>query len=74
MCAYAAAARRRRSGSANPPLASALTTSPYWAGLVTTATLPWFLAAARTIAGPPMSICSMISGGVAPDATVCSNG
>jgi len=32
------------------------------------------LAAARTIAGPPMSICSMISGGVAPDATVCSNG
>ena len=66
--------RRRRCGEggaasggararSNPPLASALITSPYWPGLVTTATLPWFLAAARTIAGPPMSICSMISGG-----------
>ncbi len=35
-----------------------------------TATLGWFFAAARTIDGPPMSICSMHSSGAAPDATV----
>ena len=39
-----------------------------------TATERWFLAAARTMAGPPMSICSTHSSGVAPDATVASNG
>ena len=38
------------------------------------ATLAWFLAAARTIDGPPMSICSMHSSGVAPEATVSRNG
>lgn len=43
-------------------------------GEVTTATDGWFLAAARTIEGPPMSICSTHSSGAAPDATVASNG
>jgi hypothetical protein len=42
--------------------------------VVTTATLAWFFAAERTIAGPPMSICSMDSSTPAPDATVCWNG
>ena len=41
---------------------------------MTTATEPWFLAAARTIEGPPMSICSTHCSGEAPDATVASNG
>ena len=36
--------------------------------------LAWFFAAARTIAGPPMSICSMHSSGPAPEATVSVNG
>ena len=39
-----------------------------------TATEPWFFAAARIIAGPPMSICSTHCSGEAPDATVASNG
>ena len=38
------------------------------------ATDGWFLAAARTIDGPPMSICSTHSSGEAPDATVWVNG
>ena len=42
----------------NPPSASAASTSRVPGGSVTTATLAWFFAAARTIAGPPMSICS----------------
>ena len=41
---------------------------------MTTATEPWFFAAARIIAGPPMSICSTHSSGEAPEATVSSNG
>ena len=41
---------------------------------MTTATEPWFLAAALTMAGPPMSICSTHCSGEAPDATVASNG
>ncbi len=43
-------------------------------GLVTMATLAWFLAAARTIEGPPMSICSTHSSSLAPEATVSLNG
>ena len=38
------------------------------------ATDGWFLAAARTIDGPPMSICSTHSSGVAPEVTVWANG
>ena len=74
MCAKAWAASRRRSASVNPPPASAWVTSGYMAGLVMTATLAWFLAAARTMAGPPISICSTTSAGGAPLATVASNG
>src|SRR5699024_12796579 len=33
-----------------------------------------FLAAARTIVGPPISICSIACGAAAPDATVSTNG
>jgi hypothetical protein len=43
-------------------------------GDVTTATLAWFFAAARTIEGPPTSICSMHSSGDAPDITVSVKG
>ena len=39
-----------------------------------TATLAWFLAAARTMAGPPISICSTHSSAGAPLAAVSSNG
>jgi phosphoribosylaminoimidazolecarboxamide formyltransferase/IMP cyclohydrolase len=38
------------------------------------ATLAWFFAAPRTIDGPPMSICSMHSSGLAPEATVAVKG
>ena len=38
------------------------------------ATDGWFLAAARTMAGPPMSICSTHSSGVAPEVTVSVKG
>ena len=38
------------------------------------ATEGWFLAAARTIDGPPMSICSTHSSGSAPEATVWVKG
>ena len=57
-----------------PPAAIAVRSWSYWSGEVTTATLAWFLAELRTIAGPPMSICSMHSSGVAPEATVAVNG
>ena len=61
-----------REGEAAAPSAS--TSRGYASGLVTMATLAWFLAAARTIDGPPMSICSMHSCGDAPEATVSRNG
>ena len=52
----------RRAAGAGPgsarPRPAPRATNGYAAGEVTTATLAWFLAAARTIAGPPMSICS----------------
>ena len=40
------------------PLGEAARTAGYCDVEVTTATLGWFFAAARTIEGPPMSICS----------------
>ncbi len=43
-------------------------------GEVTIATDGWFFAAARTIEGPPMSICSTHSSGEAPEVTVSVNG
>ena len=36
----------------------------YWAGLVTTLVKAWFLAAARTRLGPPMSINTIAWAGV----------
>ena len=74
VCANASAASRCRSASVKPPSATARSTSAYRSGEVTIATEGWFLAAARTIDGPPMSICSTHSSGVAPEATVWRNG
>ena len=44
------------------------------AGSVITVTCAWFLAAARTMAGPPMSICSTHSAAGVPLLTAASNG
>ncbi len=74
VCANACAASCLRWSNVNPPAAIAARTPSYAEGLTTTATLGWFLAAARTIDGPPMSICSTHSSGVAPDWTVSRNG
>ena len=74
VCTNASAARRWRSARVNPPAATAASTSAYRSGEVTIATDGWFLAAARTIDGPPMSICSTHSSGPAPESTVCVNG
>ncbi len=74
MSANARAASRRRCSSVKPPTRNASTTIGYADGVVTTATLGWFLAAARTIAGPPMSICSTQASTPAPEATVSLNG
>ena len=50
-------------------------TASYDSGLVTTAANPWFLAAARIIVGPPMSMFSITSASGTPArATVRSNG
>jgi hypothetical protein len=74
VCTNASAARRCRWASVKPPPRTASSASSYWAGEVTIATDGWFLAAARTIDGPPMSICSTHSSGVAPLITVSVNG
>ena len=74
VCTNASAARRCRSARVKPPSATARSTSAYRSGEVTIATEGWFLAAARTIDGPPMSICSTHASGPAPEATVCVNG
>jgi hypothetical protein len=72
--ANASAARPRRCSRVKPPSASAASTSAYRDGSMITATEPWFLAAARIIDGPPMSICSTHRSASAPDATVAWNG
>ncbi len=72
--ANASAASCCRSARVNPPPASASSSRGYCPGEVTTATEGWFLAELRTMAGPPMSICSTHSSGVAPEATVALNG
>ncbi len=74
VCANASAARRRRRSSVVPPSAISARIAPYAAGSTTTVTDGKFFAAARTIAGPPMSICSTTSSGPAPLATVSRNG
>ncbi|MNV87369.1 hypothetical protein D3C71_1814880 [compost metagenome] len=66
--------KRSLSDSLPAPLSSASTAS-YWSAAVTTPTSFQFLAAERTMAGPPMSIFSMASASVQPAlATVASNG
>ena len=74
MCRNAVTASARRSARVKPPSLTASSTPSYRSGSTTTATLSWFLADALTIAGPPTSICSTHSSGVAPDATVAVNG
>src|SRR5690606_13053339 len=74
VCTNAAAASALRWAYVKPPARTAVTTSSYRAGSTTTATDGWFFAAARTMDGPPMSICSTTSSGPAPDATVAANG
>ena len=60
---------RRPIGGAPPGPAT------YWPGSTSTTTPAWFLAAARIIAGPPTSICSIASSKAMPSlATVASNG
>ncbi len=63
-----------RSASVNPPAETAAIAASYSPGSTTTATLAWFFAAARTIDGPPMSICSITASGAAPERTVSTNG
>jgi len=75
VCANASVASSRRVASASPPEARiSSSTLAYRSGRTTTPTEAKFLAAARTIAGPPMSICSTTSSSVAPLATVSRNG
>ena len=74
MSAKARAASSLRCVSEKPPSVRACRISGYAVTAVTTATEGWFLAAARTIAGPPMSICSTHSSTLAPEATVSVNG
>src|SRR5687768_2020884 len=74
VCRNASEAKARRCSKVVPPSATAASTSPYDEGSTTTATDGWFLAAARTIVGPPMSICSTHSSGAAPLATVWVKG
>jgi hypothetical protein len=58
--ANASSASARRVSTVVLPWARiSATTSAYCAGDVTMATQAWFFAAARVIAGPPMSIVSM---------------
>jgi hypothetical protein len=66
----------KRSWSLSLPLAlSSAITASYWLASVTTPTSFQFLAALRTMAGPPMSMFSIASARVQPAlATVASNG
>ena len=53
---------------------SSSSTKPYWSARQSGATWRKFFAEARTMAGPPMSICSMTSASGAPEATVWRKG
>ena len=71
----ATASAKRVSRETEPVACSSDSTPAYCAGSVSTATPSQFLAAERTIAGPPMSMFSMASASVQPSrATVASNG
>ncbi len=56
----------RRAPGTSPPPDTASRIAGYRSGDVTIATEAWFLAAARTIDGPPMSISSTSSSNVIP--------
>ena len=60
----------------SPPRVAAISarTSAYWEGETTTATEPLFLAAARIMVGPPMSMFSITVSRSAPEATAAANG
>ena len=66
MCRNASRASDARCASVVPPASTAATISSYRSGETTTATFAWFFADARTMAGPPMSICSTAASGSAP--------
>ena len=72
----AATDRAKRSLSLSLPFAfSSASTASYWSAAVITPTSFQFLAALRTMAGPPMSMFSMASASVQPAlATVASKG
>ena len=71
----AATDRANRVLSVRPPAFSSASTPGYCAASVRTPTSFQFLAALRTMAGPPMSIFSIASSSVQPAlATVASNG
>ncbi len=71
----ATASAKRVVSATRPSRCSAASTPAYCAGSVSTATACQFLAALRTIAGPPMSICSIASASVQPGRpTAASNG
>ena len=75
MWANAAAASRSRVSRDSPPRPRiSSSTSGYREGSTTTPTDSKFFAAARTIAGPPMSIFSITSSTPAPEATVSRKG
>jgi len=72
----ASTARAKRVASpTRPSRRSSSATRSYWEASVSTATSFQFLAAERTIAGPPMSMFSIASSSVQPSrATVASKG
>ena len=75
VCRNAASASARRCASVVPPGRERVDqVARTGRARSTIATFAWFLAAPRTIAGPPMSICSTTASGSAPDATVSVNG
>ena len=75
MWANASAASANRVARVIPPSRSISSTiASYRPGFTTTVTDSKFFALARTIAGPPMSIFSIVSSKPAPEATVSRNG
>jgi len=67
--------KSRPGGRAHRPAAwISARTSGYWEGDTTTATEPLFLAAARIMVGPPMSMFSITVSRSAPEATAAAKG
>ncbi len=74
VCAKARAARLSRVTARCPPAQGSASTSSYCDGETTTATDALFLAAARIMVGPPISMFSMVVAASAPRATVSTKG